>query len=293
MEIMLECRATTNFPPEVTLPRRDSMIADFAEDVALRERDRLALGLQPIPNLRQMLETDVGVRIFCGLMPSTIAGMYAFVAELGYCVLVNRKHPIERQRATLAHEYGHFLCDRHRPGFDYLERPGRKPANERFAEAFGLSFLMPAAGIRRQFHEITATTGDFQVSDLCRLSSLYAVSVQALTLRLEDLGLIDRGTWNMLQDKGFRPRQTARDLGLKPRHAEGNEVYPERYKYLAVKAYEIGKISEGQLCKFLRCDPVTARGIVAECSGQSYVDASGEIRFGRMPLEHSLLSTPR
>jgi Zn-dependent peptidase ImmA (M78 family) len=219
--------------------------------------------------------------------------MYAFVAELGYCIYVNQKHPIERRRATLAHEYGHFLCDRHTPGIDYLERSGRKPANERFAEAFGLSFLMPAAGIRRQFHEITASTGNFRVSDLCRLSNFYFVSVQALTLRLENLGLIDRGTWDMLVEKGFKPRLTAQDLGLRAPGTEFDERYPERYRFLAVRAYEAARISEGQLCKFLRCDPVSARGIVAECSSRSYVDESGETRFGRMPFELSLLEPRR
>ena len=39
---------------------------------------------------------------------------------------------------------------------------------------------------------------------------------------------------------------------------------PERYKALAVYAYEQEKISEGQLARFLDCDRVTAREIVQE-----------------------------
>lgn len=215
--------------------------------------------------------------------------MFAYTAELGFCVFINRKHPSERRRATLAHEYGHALCDRHKPGIDYLDAQGRKPASERFAEAFGLGFLLPAGGVRRKFHEITASTGDFQVADLCRLSNYYWVSVQAMTLRLEELGLIGKGSWTLLAEKGFRPRKASEDLGLMPRHAKSDEPYPQRYKFLAVQAYRVGKITEGQLSKFLRCDPVSAREIVAACLDQSFVDADGQVLARRMPFEESLL----
>ncbi|HUU85711.1 MAG TPA: XRE family transcriptional regulator [Phycisphaerae bacterium] len=288
LERLLNAKPISAYPPLVSLPRRGNL-ADFAEDVAMRERDRLDLGSQPILNLRQALEADVGLRVFYGDLPSRIAGMFAFTAELGFCVYINRKHPPERRRATLSHEYGHALCDRHKPGIDYLDGPRRKPASERFAEAFGLSFLMPASGVRRKFYEIADSMGDFQVADLCRLSNFYFVSVQAMTLRLEELGLIGRGIWELLSEKGFKPRKAAQELGLNPRFPESDEPYPQRYKFLAVQAYRMSKISEGQLGKFLRCDPVTAREIVASCLNQSIVDANGEILDARMPFEESLL----
>lgn len=289
LEELLNARARFNYPPEVRLPKRGSL-TDFAEDVAKQERDRLGLGIQPTLKLRDVLESDVGMRIFYGSLPSSVAGLYAHVAELGYCILINLKHPAERRRATLAHEYGHFLCDRHKPGIDYLGGPSRKPANERFAEAFGLSFLMPAAGVRRKFHEIATTTGDFQVADLCRLSDFYFVSLQAMTLRLEELALISKGGWDMLVEQGFQPRKAAKELGLNDRSREVR-AYPERYRFLAIQAYQLGEISEGQLGKFLRCDPVTARERVAECLSRSYVDEEGATQQGTLPFERSLLNS--
>ncbi len=291
LERILDAKPISAYPQEVAPPRRGSL-SDFAEDVATRERDRLGLGNQPILNLRQVLEAEVGLRVFYGSLPSKIAGMFAYTADLGFCVFINRKHPSERRRATLAHEYGHALCDRHKPGIDYLHWQGRKPAPERFAEAFGLGFLLPAGGVRRKFHEITASTGDFQVADLCRLSNYYWVSVQAMTLRLEELGLIARGSWSLLAEKGFKPRKASEDLGLTHRHAKSDDPYCQRYKFLAVQAYRTGKISEGQLSKFLRCDPVGAREIVAACLDQSFVDADGQILVRKMPFEVSLLHTP-
>ena len=131
-----------NYPPEVTLtPRIDA--AELAEGVAQQERQRLGLGDQPVIYLRSTLEWDVGLRIFYWDLPSAIAGMYAYTADLGCCILVNRKHPPERRRVSMLHEYGHLIVDRYKPGIDYLTMTGRKPANERFAESFALSFLMP------------------------------------------------------------------------------------------------------------------------------------------------------
>src|ERR1700694_3846586 len=152
-----------NYPPEVTLmPRIDP--SELAESVAFQERQRLGLGDQPVIYLRSTLEWDVGLRIFYWDLPSAIAGMYAYTADLGCCILVNRKHPPERRRVSMVHEYGHLIVDRYKPKIDYLTMSGRKAANERFAESFALSFLMPASSVRQRFHDIVTTTKDFQVA---------------------------------------------------------------------------------------------------------------------------------
>ena len=291
LERITGIRLPEAYTPEVALPARGDL-RPFAENVAVRERSRLQLGDQPILNLRQVMENDGGLRIFYGPMPSTVAGMYVFAAELGYCVFINRKHPPKRRRYTLAHEYGHFLCDRHKPGIDYLSEAGRKPRNERFADGLAMSFLMPESGIRRQVTEVTAASGDFQVADLCRLSSYYFVSVQAMTLRLEDLGLIEKGTWDYLKEEGFQPALAKQQLGLEPPGSR-EEAYPQRYKYLAVQAFSQGRISEGQLARFLRCDRVTAREVVAQCSTQPYVDPSGNSVVLRMAFDQSVLKGRR
>jgi len=274
LERLAGARPFENYPPQAGLPCR-GRLQDFAEDVALRERAWLHAGDQPIPSLRRLLENDVGLRVFCEPMPSQVAGLYASAADAGYCVLLNSKHRPERQRFTLAHEYGHFLCDRHKPGIDYLGAEKRRPANERFAESFASSFLMPRTSLRRHFLDIVARTNDFRVEDLCQLSSAYGVSVQAMALRLEELGLVPAGTWDWLKEKGLRPVAAREQLGLAAPTAESQEPYPERYKYLAVEGFRQGKISEGQLAAFLRCGRVSAREIVEECVTRWETDAEG------------------
>lgn len=279
-----------NYPPEVSLDTRIDA-AELAEGVASQERRRLGLGDQPVIYLRSTLEWDVGLRIFySGALPSAIAGMYAYTADLGCCILVNRRHPPERRRVSMVHEYGHLIVDRYKPGIDYLTVSGRKPANERFAESFALCFLMPASSVRQRFHDIVTTTKDFQVADLRRLSHFYFVSVEAMALRLEQLGLIPKGSWAYLKEAKFAPRQAAELLGLQPLPTS-DEPYPERYKYLAVHAYERGEIGDSDLAHYLRCDIVEAREIAGRTlTSSGEVGDTGEKEQMRLDFNRSLLS---
>jgi Zn-dependent peptidase ImmA (M78 family)/DNA-binding XRE family transcriptional regulator len=277
-----------NYPPEVTLNTRID-VTELAESVAVQERRRLGLGDQPIINLRNMLEWDVGLRIFYWGLPTAIAGMHAYAHDLGGCILVNCKHPSERRRVSILHEYGHLIVDRFKPGIAYLRKSGRKSVNERFAESFALSFLMPASSVRQRFHDMVTTTGDFQVADLCRLCHFYFVSVEAMTLRLERLGLIPKGSWQNMKESKFARRQATVRLEL-PSHPETPDVYPERHKFLAVHAFEQEKISQGQLARFLRCDPVTAREIVAQCLTSWLMDDEGKGHEVQLEFQRSLLS---
>ena len=289
LETLLNAPLVSNPPPQVQLPSRGS-VTDFSEDIAARERDRLQLGDQPILSLRRVLEQEVGVRVFFGRLPSWIAGMYAYGSELGYCIFINKKHPPERQRMSMAHEYAHFLIDRYRPGIDYLERHTRKPANERFAEAFALAFLMPGVSLRRYVNDIVNTTGDFRVADLVRLTQYYFVSAQAAVLRLEQLGLIGKGWWGHLAGVGFRPHAAKHDLNRQAQSSEPQGDYSERYMFLAVQAFQQHVISEGQLARFLRTDRVTARGIVESCLIRRETQSDGVDQVVEMPFERSLLA---
>jgi len=288
LERLMNAPPRFNYPPKIALsPRIDP--AELAESVAQQERQRLGLGDQPVIYLRSTLEWDIGLRIFYWDLPSPIAGMYAFTEDLGGCILVNRKHWPERRRVSMLHEYGHLIVDRYRPGIDYLTVPGRKPANERFAESFAVSFLMPASSVRQRFHDIVTTTGDFQVADLRRLSHFYFASVEAMALRLEQLGLIPKGIWQFLKESKFSPGEAAELLGLRQQPVN-DWPFPERYKYLAVAAYERGEIGDGDLADYLRCDIVEARAIAAATlTSPGEVEPTGEKSAWRLDFAKSLL----
>jgi Zn-dependent peptidase ImmA (M78 family)/DNA-binding XRE family transcriptional regulator len=287
LERIMKATLRDNYPLKVTLSSHIDEI-EQAESVAAKERQRLGLGDQPVINLRSLLEWDVGLRIFYWPLPSPIAGMYAHVPDLGGCILINRKHPPERRRVSMLHEYAHLIVDRYAPGIDYLRMPGRKP-NERFAEAFAVNFLMPSTSVRQRFTEIVNTTGDFQVADLCRLCHFYFVSAEAMTLQLERLALIPKGSWGNIKESKFAVRKAGQILQLPPQ-TEPDDPYPERYKFLAVHAYEQEKIGDSELAHYLRCDIVTAREIVAQTlTSREVVESTGEERQLQLEFGRSLL----
>lgn len=277
LEKLLGVKLRMNYPQEVELGSHVD-VAALAEDEAVKERQRLGLGDQPVIHLRSLLEVEVGLRIIYEDLPSRIAGMFAFSRDFGGVVAVNRKHPPERRRATLLHEYGHLITDRFKPGIDYIAYPGRKPVNERFAEAFSMAFLMPATSIRRRFNQIVNDRNDFNISDLCRLAHLYFVSVEAMAIRLETLGLIPKGVRDYLKESRFEVRRANELLSLQ-QNPVTDERFPDRYVFLAVHAFDRGELSEGELAAILRCDRVSTREIVEKrLSTTGDVSDDGQVR---------------
>jgi Zn-dependent peptidase ImmA (M78 family)/DNA-binding XRE family transcriptional regulator len=246
------------YPPEYDIEGVDPDQA--AEDLADAERSRLDLGEGPLINLRELLETDVGLRVFQLDLPSKVAGMFAFATTLGGCIAINLRHPLERRRMSLAHEYGHFLTARFRSEITFAGRYERKPAAERFAEAFARAFLMPAAGVRRRFleHERERPRG-ITHGDLCRLAHFYVASLEAMTRRLEELRLVPVGTWDRLRQENFRVDEAKRLLGLESSAHADDDPFSPRYIALAVEAWQQGEVSEGQLAQILRTDRIGAR----------------------------------
>ncbi len=288
LELRMKSPLRMNYPQPVELNPRVN-VTELAEDIANRERQRLGLGDQPIPNIRSLLESEAGVRIFFTRLPRMFAGMFIFVDGLGGCMLINSVHPADKQRASISHEYAHLIVDRYTAGIDYLTNFGRKPANERFAESFAMSFLMPASSVRFRFNEIVNTTGNFQVGDLVQLKHFYSVSMEAMALRLESLGLLKQGTWDLLKEKGLPIREAEKRLGLAS-EARPEPAYPERYKFLGVHAYERGELSEKELANYLRCDIWEVRRVIQESMLSVEVDAEGQTHSMQADFETSLLA---
>jgi Zn-dependent peptidase ImmA (M78 family)/transcriptional regulator with XRE-family HTH domain len=255
-----------------------------AEDAAVAERQRLGTGDGPITNLRDVLENDVGLRIFYMDLPSRVSAMFGFKEDLGGCILVNRQHPHDRQRLSCAHEYGHFVSRRHEPEISLTQRYQRVPEHERFADAFARAFLMPASGLTRRYNEIhRSREGRVTPADLCRLADVYAVSFEGMTRRLEELRLLPPATWERLQERGFRVREAQEILGIQPR-SEPEQLLPLRYRLFGVEAFQRGDLSEGQFARFLRVDRVEARRLARELAMDDELDSNGEMERTQFEL---------
>ena len=121
-----------NYPPQY--PTEGTTPEEAAQDISSFERNRLGLGDGPVLHLRESFEQDIGLRVFSIALPSRVAGIFAYTDELGGCIAVNTRHPEERRRWSLAHEYAHFLTSRYQSEISLLGSYRRLPATERFAD---------------------------------------------------------------------------------------------------------------------------------------------------------------
>jgi len=274
LESLLGASAPRAWPPPYDVSGLPLDVA--ASQVAESERRRLGLGNGPLSRLRDILEEDFGVRVFAVDLPSRIAGLFAVAEPVGACIAINARHPHERQRWTLAHELGHFLLHRESPEVTMID-PTRG-RDERLAEAFAASFLMPDDGLTRRFQTARqARGGHFTAVDLLQLAAHYEVSAQAMAFRLEGLRLVAGGWWDSLTARGFRVQDAREQIGIEQSRRD-IELLPLRSQYLAVGAYLDGELSEGLLARALHADRVTARETVRRLAGSSDVAAEGSLQ---------------
>ncbi len=265
--------APGRYPPARNISHLDPWQA--GEDLATEERNRLGIGDGPIRPLREVLEIEVGLRVFLLPLPRHVAGLFVYVDELGGCIGVNISHPSERRRWTMAHEYAHYLATRDRAEVTPVSQRRHPSDSERFADAFAANFLMPRSGLSRRFHELKRSKDDkVTPATLVQLAHAYGVSVQALTLRLEGLRLVPPGTWDRLRDNDFQPRAAARLLGLEQAE-QAAEALPLHYRLLAVQLYADGEITEPQLARYLGTDIVGARRAYQELTETRDVSDDG------------------
>ena len=285
LEEMWSAPLGRNYPPVIELTGTPPELA--GEELATAERNRLGLGDGPVGNLRDRLETDIGLRIFFIEMPARVAGLFAYNDTLGGCIAINTHHPFGRQRWTLAHEYAHFLTSRFSPEITWLNEK-KRPPREVLADSFARNFLMPSTGLNRRFSELHRQRhGQVTLADVCTLATLYGVSVQALVRRFEDLRRVPIGLWDRLVAEGFHPQEAQRLLG-QDEVSSPEPRLPLRYELLAFQAYADGRISEGQFAAYLQTDRVSARDRAAALEAQIGAELEGAFETLSLPLSRTV-----
>jgi Zn-dependent peptidase ImmA (M78 family)/DNA-binding XRE family transcriptional regulator len=248
-------------PPPPYLFASERPEAD-AEAIADAERRRLGLGDGPIGGLRDTLERDLGLRIFSLGLPGRVAGLFGNSPVAGPCVAINAWHPATRQNWTLAHETAHFLTARDRPEITHVGGYRRVPENERFAERFAGTWLMPRSGLERRLRELLTERAGLNVADLLVLASEFHVSAQALILRLEDLRFLPAGEWDRISATRVDLVTAHRLLSL-PEPVQDVRRFPRRYVLLALDAYQKELITERELSEYLEMDRLSVRELLA------------------------------
>ncbi len=223
-----------DLPREVPWP----VLRDLAEaeQAALGIRAHWGLGLDPIPNLVDLLE-ERGIKVLATSLPD-VDGLTAQVRRedrgVASVVVVNCGDPGERQRFTLAHELGHMVL-----------AAAPKIDEEEAAHRFAGAFLMPAGTLRSEIGKHRRSIG---WGELFELKRIFGVSVQALTYRCKDLGIFGapavRKLFNEFDRRGWRS----------PPYEEPGSMpgeRPRRIERLCFRALSEGAISEARAAELL------------------------------------------
>lgn len=165
--------------PHRLLSRTEALA--IAEIQAARLRDQLGVHDAAVTDSQIKALPDVRIEFVENL---GVSGATRRIGNL-WVILVNQNEATVRQRFTIAHEFKHILDD---AATTHLHRQGqqdRRPwLTERLCDYFAACFLMPRLWVKRLWGR-----GE---QDPAALARRFQVSVDAMEIRLQQLGLVDR-----------------------------------------------------------------------------------------------------
>lgn len=180
------------------------------EEVAEHVRQTWNLGLDPIPDLIDVLETN-GIRVFMieADTNNKFDGLAARVNNMPI-VVVGRHWSGDRQRFTMAHELGHLMLEG-----KLVEGIDEEIACNRFAGAF----LFPRASV---LQELGSHRNAFEVKELALLKDEFGLSMAGILYRARDLEVITPAYHKKLSMffsmKGWRKNEPGREYPPEKAH---------------------------------------------------------------------------
>jgi Zn-dependent peptidase ImmA (M78 family) len=255
LEELLDLPSTQAAYPEWHI-NPDQSLEDQAEDAALMLRQRLGIGMGPIPDLKALLELELRTHVFERPLPAGISGACSFHKQYGGFVLLNANHWVERRQQTAAHEIGHGMVRPEQPAV-VVETEEFVDKEDKFCDLFARALLMPGVAVRRRAADVKGP-GPLTVRHVLLLSAYFRVSIESMARRLEALSLMPRGTYDSLKERGLGRKHLEQVV----KEAELSTSYPgftPRLMFLVGEAYSRGLLSEQLIAEKLDLDLISVR----------------------------------
>ena len=236
-------------------PGKTITAPEQADEFARRLREKWKLGVDPLPNVQQLLE-DNGIKVFelatedrqfDGLKAGTGAGPVVVLASW-----LNSNLP--RKRMTEVHELAHIVL----PFIEGTPDREEEPPVARFAGAF----LLPEESFKPAFGSHRHHLG---VGELIQLKVTFGVSIWAIMKRAEQLGLISPSVYQ-------RFCIYANERQWRTKGEPGDDLYqrPERhgrFRQLVLRAVAEDIISIAKGAELLGVDLAAMRRDLQEVLG--------------------------
>jgi Zn-dependent peptidase ImmA (M78 family)/transcriptional regulator with XRE-family HTH domain len=237
-------RAGSSAGPSRRLPLAPFYTNISPERLAEEERRRLGVGDESIRDIFALSELN-GCRILRLPIPSgaKLSGAFIFLEDREAAfALINSADTPGRQAFTAAHEYCHYLKDRHEgplienPDVFIDEYVSLYHPREKFAQTFAACFLMPAskvqAIIEKEFGGRRLT-----FDHVLYMKRYFGVSFAAMLRKVRELGFVSAAQFEdyIKRDPDSREREVFGARGRRRANAS-RPIYSDRYMLLKAEA---------------------------------------------------------
>jgi Zn-dependent peptidase ImmA (M78 family)/transcriptional regulator with XRE-family HTH domain len=248
----LELEETNALPrtsmPELPVPRNHSV--PEAEQLAATVRAHLDIGPDaPIRDLRVRLEDTFALRVYVLGQKSRVTAAAFHHQALGGAVMLEDR-PVPRMRFTLAQALGHLLANRDDVMVEVQDGKRKRTPTESFAVAFASALLLPARGLRERFGAVHTEANEVSDIAVLFLARSFGVTLRALRQRLDALKLVSPATLRRL-DEALRQAGAQADGSPGLPDQSRWEMLPERYVFLAMRAFRKQLITKARLAECL------------------------------------------
>lgn len=154
------------------------------DQAAIILRERWELGMNPIPNVVEMLEENA-VKVYMFSTDENFDGISGWAGEVPVIVL-NKTRTVDRIRFTALHELGHLILQ-------FVEKlKENKKSIESLCNRFASSMLIPIEIFKRMMGEKRSR---ISMRELLYLKKLYGISIRAIMYKAKELEIISSNVY--------------------------------------------------------------------------------------------------
>jgi len=156
-------------------------------------------GDERFEELAKQIQAELGIDVLVEPYPGDPLSGAAITDRSFPLIFVNAAHALPRSLFTLAHELGHVLAGHDGGGITLDRELSGSTDDERLANAFAASFLMPKERVLEVLDEMGRSD-----AALIRLTFEFGVSFESLIYRLHNLGVINAEGRDSLRQVNWR-----------------------------------------------------------------------------------------
>lgn len=232
------------------LPNPKDWAEARSQGIAVAQQVRKQLQLHgPIEDLHALLRMR-GIAVFEATLPQNVSGVFLNPHSAPPAIIIEPEDMDERQRFSLAHEFGHIAIDSDVPAL--VSRPSSDRLIEIRANAFAGELLMPQSDLAEYEKRVGKYLRSLDFIDVSRLAAHFFVSYSGAAYHLRLANIFDRAKYDLLLSKKTNANAyRAQSLPAPPATAVRKSLDGVGFA-LARKAFEESQISTRKLREYAR-----------------------------------------